>query len=268
MSDDKAGRPTRAARPTPNPASRARRIGGRPAPGPRPGPGPTAAGGTRDAAAVTLDKRPTAAADDAPLATDDAPLAAAEAAALAPRPLRAAGPVRAVRIAAVLLGIVAAALLAVLAVVSHGVYWAKPSASAGARNAQQEQVLAAAKKCFATINTYDYRKLSGLLAKDLPCTTGAFRNDLRTALQRTIVPAAPKAKAVQTAQVNRAGVVSVSQDGQQWVTLIYGQLVQTNTSTGATPRTDLFGAVVTLDRVGGQWLISKVGYDTGNSLGG
>jgi hypothetical protein len=43
--------------------------------------------------------------------------------------------------------------------------------------------------------------------------------------------------------------------------LILGQLSRSNVSTGRkTPRIDLFGAVVTMDRVGDQWLISKVDY--------
>jgi hypothetical protein len=94
--------------------------------------------------------------------------------------------------------------------------------------------------------------------------TGTFTADLKKALTSQILPLAPKAKAVQTAQINRAGVVSVSRDGQQWVTLIYGQLSQSNTSTGKSgPRIDIVGAVVTMDRVGGKWLISKVATDAG-----
>ena len=74
-------------------------------------------------------------------------------------------------------------------------------------------------------------------------------------------------KATQTAQINRAGVISVSPDAAQWVVLLYGQLSITNTATGSTPRIDQFGAVVTMDDVRGSWLVSKVAYDTGNSLG-
>ena len=118
------------------------------------------------------------------------------------------------------------ALLVLLAIASHGVYWAKSNDAASGRAAKQEQVLAAAKKCFATVNTYDYRKLTGLVTKDLACTTGGFRTDLQTALQKTILAKAPKLKAVQTAQVNRAGIISVTPDGGQWTALVYGQLVQ------------------------------------------
>jgi hypothetical protein len=168
-----------------------------------------------------------------------------------------------------ILAVAAVVLLVLLAIASHGVYWAKTGDSAGARAANQEQVLASAKKCFAQVNTYDYRKLDGLVARDLPCTTGKFKTDLKEALQKTIIPQAPKAKAVQRAQVNRAGVSSVSSDGKQVVTLIYAQLVVSNSTTAkTTPRTDLVGAVVTMDRVGSKWLISKVGFDAGTGLGG
>jgi hypothetical protein len=166
------------------------------------------------------------------------------------------------------LGAAVVALLVLFVIASHGVYWAKSDTSAGARNQYQEQVLSATKKCFATVNTYDYRKLTGLVQRDVACATGKFKTDLQTALQKTILPQAPKLKAVQTAQVNKAGIVSVTPDGKQWTTLIYGQLTQTNSTTAKNgPRTDLFGAVVTVDRVGDKWLISKVDFDTGNGLG-
>lgn len=184
-------------------------------------------------------------------------------------PAAESGPGRLRWLPAGILAAAAIALLVLLVIASHGVYWAKSGDAASARAAKQEQVLAAAKKCFATVNTYDYRKLTGLVAKDLACTTGGFKTDLQTALQTTILAKAPKLKAVQTAQVNRAGIISVTPDGKQWTTLIYGQLVQSNTTTAKTaPRTDLFGAIVTMDQVGNEYLISKVDFDAGNGLGG
>jgi hypothetical protein len=264
---DETAQPSR----RPSPTSRARRIGGRPSPQPasRPSPGPVdeaesgrpkpsltktgvgpkpAAGAAPETAATSESQPPT---ETEPEAGDG----------------KRAGWQR--WIPAGILAVAAVVLLALLVVASHGVYWAKPDDSAGARTAKQEQVLAAAKKCFATVNTYDYRKVDGLVAKDLPCTTGKFKTDLKEALQKTIIPQAPKTKAVQSAQVNRAGVISVDSAGTQVVTLIYGQLVVTNSTTAkTTPRTDLFGAVVTMNRVGSDWLISKVGFDAGNGLGG
>ena len=88
-------------------------------------------------------------------------------------------------------------------------YWAKTDDSATARTEQQEQVLAAAKKCFATINTYDYRNLSKLVATDVPCATGKFKSDLREALQEDDHRAGTQGQGQhRPAQVvNRAGVV-------------------------------------------------------------
>lgn len=237
----------------PSPTSRARRIGGRPLPHAH----PAATEPDRGPSSVPLTKvetKPEPAPGPAPSAPDEPARQSRSSLRWAP---------------AGLLAIAALTLAVVCVFASHGVYWAKPDHSAGARNAKQEQVLAAAKKCFATVNSYDYRKLDGLAAKDAACLTGKFKSQFATYLKKTIIALAPKAKAVQTAQVNKAGIVSVNRDGSQWTTLIYGQLVQSNTSTAkGTPRTDLFGAVVTMDRVAGRYLISKVGYDTGNPFGG
>ena len=66
------------------------------------------------------------------------------------------------------------------------------------------------------------------------------------------------------AQVNKAGISTISSDGKQWVVLIYGQLQITNTSTASgEPRIDPVGGVVTMDKVGDKWLVGKVDVDTG-----
>jgi hypothetical protein len=252
-------------RPTPNPASRARRIGGRPTPRPasRPTPSPSA---TPSPTPAATPRPPDDLAETPALAIEapPAPEPPADAAPAAKRRTR--GWLR--WIPAMVLGAGVIALLVLVVLASHGVYWAKADNSEGARTARQEQVLAAAKKCFAQINTYDYRQLTGLVQRDTTCTTGTFTKDLSRALTSQIIPIAPRLKATQTAQVNRAGIASVSPDGKQVVILMYGQLSQTNSSTAKTsPRIDVVGAVVTVDKVGDQWLISKVDTDVGNALG-
>jgi hypothetical protein len=252
----------------PSPTSRARRIGGRPVPQSpgRPMPSTDESSAPVASSRRTVDKplppppdlRKQSDVPDVPDVPDASDEPAAE---------RTGG--RGRWLPAGILAAAAIAALVLLVIASHGVYWAKSGDSADARAAKQEQVLAAAKKCFATVNTYDYRKLTGLVTKDLACTTGGFKTDLQKALQTTILAKAPTLKAVQTAQVNRAGIISVTPDGKQWTTLIYGQLVQSNTTTAkSSPRTDLFGAIVTMDHVGSQYLISKVDFDAGNGLGG
>jgi hypothetical protein len=265
MSDetpDEAADETVPAARRPSPSSRARRIGGRPTPRPTPQPAGEPSPGAPEPARPRPSLTKPAVRPTPEPEREIEPEVESE-----PTEREGGGWQR--WIPAGVLGVAAVALVVVLVVVSHGVYWAKTDDAAGARAAKQEQVLAAAKKCFATVNTYDYRKLSGVIAKDLPCTTGKFKTDLKEALQKTIIPQAPKTKSVQSAQVNRAGVISVNGAGTQLVALIYGQLVVTNSTTAkTTPRTDLFGAVVTMDRVGSDWLISKVGFDAGNGLGG
>ena len=242
----------------PSPTSRARRIGGRPVPRPDATPAQREAPEQRDlpsrheypASSVTLAK----------------PVAEGEPS-VVPVPPPDESPRRGIGawIPAGVLGVAVLTLLVFLGVASHGVYWAKPNDSASARAVPQEQVLAAVKKCFAQINTYDYRRLDGLVQKDLACTTGTFTNDLRRALQTQILRLAPKVKATQTAQINKAGIASVSPSGDQVVALIYGQLSQSNTQTAkASPRVDVVGAVVTVDNVHGTWLIAKVANDTGS----
>jgi hypothetical protein len=236
----------------PSPTSRARRIGGRPVPRPDAAPEQRDLPGQREfpVAPVTLAK---------PVSADEPVVVPVSAPDESPRRGIAAW------IPAGVLGVAVVTLLVFLVVASHGVYWAKPSDSASARAVPQEQVLASVKKCFAQINTYDYRKLDGLVQKDLACTTGTFTTDLRRALQTQILRLAPKVKATQTAQINRAGIASVSPSGDQVVALIYGQLSQSNTKTAkASPRVDVVGAVVTVDNVHGTWLISKVANDTGS----
>lgn len=243
----------------PSPTSRARRIGGRPVP--RPDAAAEHDTPVREPAAVSTAPvtvaKPTPEHEPAPAPGPDAAPGAAP---------RRGFPVQ--WIPAMVLGVAVVVLAVFVVIVSHGVYWAKADDSSGARTVGQEEVLAATKKCFAQINSYDYRNLDGLLQKDLACTTGTFTNDLRQALQTQILKLAPKLKATQTAQINKAGIASVSPSGTQVVALIYGQLSQSNTSTAKTsPRVDVVGAVVTVDQVHGQWLIAKVDSDTGNSLG-
>ncbi len=247
MSDDEIGAATSDEnRPAPSATSRARRIGGRPAaPAERP----------REESAPRPAEAPPAGA--APSGTD---------AAAPPARRRRPGPWT----APIALAVALAAVLGLLVVFSRHGYWDKPDPNAvsGPTPALQQQVLAAGKSCFAALNSYDYRNLDAALAAGLKCTTGSFTSDYRTVFTRQIKVNAPTAKAAQSAQVNKAGIASISPDGKQWVLLVFGQLQVTNVSTGKdTPRVDPVGAVVTMDKVGESWLVAKVDTDTGNSLG-
>jgi hypothetical protein len=194
-----------------------------------------------------------------------------------------AGTVRSLPLAwfpAAVLGIAALLLLGILVWFSHGGYWGKAGGTSTSQpsTTDQQRVLAAAKTCFSTLNTYDYRKLDDAQTAGLACTTGTFTNDYRQAFDAQIQKYAPAAHAVQSAQVNKAGISEISPSGAQWVVLIYGQLQTTNTTTAkdGSPRVSPVGGVLTMDCVGGsgtdcaggKWLVGKVDVDTGTGLGG
>ena len=82
---------------------------------------------------------------------------------------------------AAVLAVAALLLVVLLGIFSFRGYWAKPGADGpkAPSTRQQEQVLAAAKTCFATLNSYDYRKLDEALSAGEKCTTGKFTTDYR-----------------------------------------------------------------------------------------
>lgn len=158
----------------------------------------------------------------------------------------------------ILAGAVAAVLLAITVWQSHGVWWAK-SSTQSTRTATRTEVLAAAKTCGAVVVSYDYRNLAASKSAGVACVTGAFKTKYIQAMDTTITKLAPQTKTVQTFQIAKAGVQSVSGDGKQWVVLIYGQQSVTNSSTPANqPRQDVLSIQATLDKVGAKWLISAV----------
>lgn len=143
--------------------------------------------------------------------------------------------------------------LVLLVALSHGVWWAKPSAAT-----ERAQVLAAAKECTVLTNSYNYKTFSADEKKGLACTTGKYTADYRSAMENVLRPSVTKLKASQAAQINDAGVESITDDGSQWTILIYGQFAVNNTNLAKTGRIDPFGAVVRVQRVSGKWRIVKV----------
>lgn len=235
----------RPVRPAAAAASRARRIGGR-VPSPRPG-------GSETTAAAP---RPAPARDDAPAA------AAATSMAKKPSPAEPTGNAPTVItevpgwlkwVPAIVLGAVALAMVVVLAVASHGVWWSKPSAGA-----IRDRVLAAAKSCTAATNSYKYTAIDAAEAAGLKCTSGAYQGQYKKAMDTLIKKNAPTLKFTQTAQINDAGIVSVTPSGKQWSVLLFGQLAITSTQTGKGGRVDPFAAIVQMENVHGSWLIVKI----------
>ena len=163
------------------------------------------------------------------------------------------------------LGTAALVLIVLIAVAGHGVYYAKSGVSTATSNTSQQEALAAAKSCIATINTYDYRTLAKNEANALACITGSFTETMKQTYTKTLLPEAPVAKATQSAQINYAGIHSISPNGKQIQVLLYGQLVVNNVSTASqgSPRYDLVGLMATMQDVGGKWLVAKYETDTG-----
>ena len=150
------------------------------------------------------------------------------------------------------LGAGAAAMIALLIVFSNGVWWAKPNGAT-----QREQVLAAAKTCVVTSNTYAYTQLDAYETKALACTTGQLRTKLKTTIDKLIKVNAPQLKASQRAQINRGGIETITSDGSQWTVLVFGQLAVTNTNSPK-GRTDPFAAQVRMEKVHGKWIMSAL----------
>ena len=235
MTTDDETQPAQPAPATPSPgaqaASRARRIGGRPM--------PTATGAS------------TGAGERSNRSPESPPPTPRPAAPREARPLPGwlwwipAGVAAAAAVTFLVLGVA----------VTHQVWWGKTSA--GQIQAERTQVLAAANTCIAAINSYDYRSLDQAEARGLACTTGKLASQYRDTMEKVIKPQAGTVQFTQSAQVNNGAVESASPDGKQWVILIFGQLSSTNSATGTTnPKLDVFTVRVTMDKVGGHWLVS------------
>jgi hypothetical protein len=154
-----------------------------------------------------------------------------------------------------------ALVMAVLLVVfSHRVWWGPdPSQVPSDRSAAtvREQVLAAAKTCVATANSYKYTDLDTYETKALACTTGEFTAQLKDTIEQLIKVNAPRLKSSQTAQIDRGGIEAITPDSKQWTILLFGQLSVTNDE-NKQPRTDPFAAQVRMDKVNGKWLIGAL----------
>lgn len=150
------------------------------------------------------------------------------------------------------LTLAAVIMLVFFLIVSHGVWWGRPSAQT-----VRDQVLAAAKSCTVATNSWNYQSLAADEAKGVACTTGSRTSDYQKAMQKVIKPLAVKLQASQVAQVNYAGLSDVSPDGHSWNILIVGQLTVRQKS-NPQGRQDPFAALVRMDQVHGQWLMARI----------
>jgi len=123
------------------------------------------------------------------------------------------------------------------------------AATAGART----DGLAAAMRLTPELLTYDYRTLPADAARAQAATTGAFGDQYRSLIDRSVKPNAPGQQLVTKATARDSAVLSASRD--QVVALVF--LSQVTTSTNLTaPRLDSSGVRVILHQIHGQWLIA------------
>ncbi|HEY0168811.1 MAG TPA: hypothetical protein VGB75_17330, partial [Jatrophihabitans sp.] len=134
--------------------------------------------------------------------------------------------------------------------------WLLTSQPASGSRAERDQALSTAKSAVPLILSYNHQRFDSDVAAAKARLTGRAVTDYVQAMAKTIKPTATKVQAVVQAQTNGAGVEAVSDDGAQVTVVVFGEQKVTNTSLKA-PRLDLFRVRVTLDRVQGQWLVSK-----------
>ncbi|MDQ1722071.1 MAG: Mce-associated rane protein [Pseudonocardiales bacterium] len=238
---------TRRPGPGPSPTSRARRSAAaapeglrRPSPRPAPAIAPAAASALA-AAAPPAGPAPAGPAPDGP---DAQP-----AELVSGRPSAAD---RARRAPPWLVAVLAVALLALAGLDG----WLLTSQPASGSRAQRDQALSTAKSAVPLILSYDYRHFDSDVSAAKARLTGRAVTDYVQAMTKTIEPTASEVHAVVQAQTDGAGVEAVSSNGDQVTVVVFGEQKVTNTSLTA-PRIDLFRVRVTLDRVHGQWLVSK-----------
>jgi Mce-associated membrane protein len=115
--------------------------------------------------------------------------------------------------------------------------------------------LAAAESHAVVLLSYDHRHLDRDFARAAKVLTGSFADDYAHTTESVVRPTAEDVKAVVTADVAASSVIRASQN--RVVVLLF--VNQTTTSTRLEgPKVDLNRVQMRLDRVDGQWLVSKV----------
>ena len=115
--------------------------------------------------------------------------------------------------------------------------------------------LAAAEAHAVDLLSYDHRHLDRDFARARKILTGSFADDYTRTTESVVGPTAKDIKAVFTAEVAASSVVRASQN--RVVVLLF--VNQTTTSTRLEgPKVDLNRVQLSLDRVDGEWLVSKV----------
>jgi Mce-associated membrane protein len=123
------------------------------------------------------------------------------------------------------------------------------------RDKASTSALAAATTGVATVLSYNYRSLDADFSKAEALLTSSFRKAYVSTTAKAVQPLAAKYKAVSTAQVSAAGVISAS--ASKATVLVFVSQQVTNTQLSA-PRLDRSRIQVDLVHSHGRWLINKL----------
>jgi Mce-associated membrane protein len=147
-----------------------------------------------------------------------------------------------------------AVLVVVALVLTAGTLALKARSDDRAESARTDAV-AAAESHAVDLLSYDYRHLDRDFARAHKVLTGQFADDYTKTTRTAVRPTAVQVKAVVKADVAASSVVRAAPN--RVVVLLF--VNQTTTSTRLDgPKVDLNRVVLTLDRVDGKWLVSKV----------
>lgn len=122
---------------------------------------------------------------------------------------------------------------------------------------ETDRALAAAKSDVALLTSYGYQTIDADAAKAAQVITGDFKDQYLKAIETVVKPQLPTSQTVAVGQVDTAGLVSADPKGQQVVVLVYCQQSVTNKAQ-TTPRIDALQIRVTMELVGGRWLVSQL----------
>jgi Mce-associated membrane protein len=150
--------------------------------------------------------------------------------------------------------VLVAAVVAVALVLTAGLLALRARGEDRVEQARTAAV-AAAEAHAVDLLSYDYRHLDRDFARGSKALTGGFADDYATTTEKVVRPTAEQVKAVVTAEVAASSVVRAAQN--QVVVLLF--VNQTTTSTRVEgPKVDLNRVRLTMTRVDGDWLVSKV----------
>ena len=143
-------------------------------------------------------------------------------------------------------------------VISGGAAGATPGPAQFSDPAVVSAVLTAATAEVEAVDSYDYRTLDTAITAGLAATTGEFQRSYRSAMTGPVAAAASASRTVQRGTVQKVGITAVSSDQRTASALVLARLLTTASSTAGATRTTPVTLGVTLQSVGGTWLISAM----------